>query len=224
MHFNYKTNRTFFRPRRALSYVGGCIALLGIPIFFLAGGVFAAALPFVLVGLGCLVINRELNTKEGDIDEQIEHELERGADALLDRFYDPRHPDPRMRITTAGGFVTEGDGILIRRGQLHKTVSSEYHAAHFGFKGDMLHIAEVRFSLVEERSETKYHSFPLAALDRLEYRMREGELPHPELALFSGEGELVLAVPTHTNYTIEQMAEEMTAAFARARENTEGEA
>ncbi len=219
MNMNYQSNRTFFKPRVTLRYVGGALCLLAIPLFFLS---LFFALPPLIIGVLCLLVNREINVRGSDVEEQIKAETDRLASELEDKHYDVKHPFPKMMITVVGDYVTEGEGLLIRRSSLGKNITSRYHVAAIGTKNGRLYFLEERFSTIDDSDYSSSEGeFDFAELDRVEYGPAEGaKVAHSEFAVIKKNGEEVLRVPAPTDYTTEKYVEDLNVIFARARAGT----
>ena len=223
MNMNYQSNRTFFKPKVALRYVGGTFCLLSVPLLILGFRVVFVILPFI-IGVLCLLVNRELNVRGSDVEEQIKAETDRLASELEDKYYDVKHPYPKMMITVVGDYVTEGEGLLIRRSSLGKNISSRYHVAAIGTKNGRLYFLEERFSTVDDSDYSSSEGeFDFSELARVEYGPAEGAtVPHSEFALISAEGKEIFRVPAPTDYTTEKYVEDLNVIFARARNEAGG--
>ncbi|MBR4336228.1 MAG: hypothetical protein IKP74_07225 [Clostridia bacterium] len=212
---NYTSNRTYFKPRRALGYVGGAFCLLAVPAFFI---VRVMAIFPLIIGVLCLFVNRELNVRGTDVEEQIRTETDRLSAELEDKHYDVKHPYPKMMITVVGDYVTEGEGLLFRRSSLGKNITSRYHVAAIGTKNGRLYYSEERFSTVDDSDYSSSEGeFDFSELDRVDYGPAEGAaVPHSEFALIKRNGEEVFRVPAPTDYTTEKYVEDLNAIFTRA--------
>lgn len=217
MNMNYQSNRTYFKPKKALRYVGGVLCLLAVPTVILFGTL--AVVPFFL-GIVCLFINRELNVRISDVEEQIKAETDRLSAELEDKYYDVKQPEPRMSVSVVGDFVTEGEGLLIRRSPLGKNVTSRYHVAAIGLKNERLYFLEERFSTIDDSDyASSAGEYPLTAFARVEYGPAEGAaIPHSEFALVKTDGEEALRVPARTDYTTQKFVEDLNVYIARAHE------
>ena len=217
MNMNYTGNRTYFKPKKVLRYVGGVFCLLAVPaIVFIR---VMALIPFI-IGVLCLLVSRELNVRGTDVEEQIKTETDRLAAALEDKYYDVKHPFPKMMVTVIGDYVTEGEGLLMRRSSLGKNITSRYHVAAIGTKNGRLYYSEERFSTVDDADYSSSEGeYDFAELDRVDYGPAEGaKIPHSELALFTRKGEEVFRVPAPTDYTTQKYVEDLNAIFTRAHE------
>lgn len=215
MNMNYTSNRTYFKPRRALGYVGGAFCLLAVPAFFI---VRVMAIFPLIIGVLCMFVNRELNVRGTDVEEQIWTETDRLSAELEDKHYDVKHPYPKMMITVVGDYVTEGEGLLFRRSSLGKNITSRYHVAAIGTKNGRLYYSEERFSTVDDSDYSSSEGeFDFSELDRVDYGPAEGAaVPHSEFALIKRNGEEVFRVPAPTDYTTEKYVEDLNAIFTRA--------
>ena len=215
MNMNYTSNRTYFKPRRVLGYVGGAFCLLAVPAFFI---VRVMAIFPLIIGVLCLFVNRELNVRGVDVEEQIRTETDRLSAELEDKHYDVKHPYPKMMITVVGDYVTEGEGLLFRRSSLGKNITSRYHVAAIGTKNGRLYYSEERFSTVDDSDfSASEGDFDFSELDRVDYGPAEGAaVPHSEFALIKRNGEEVFRVPAPTDYTTEKYVEDLNAIFTRA--------
>ena len=216
MDMNYQSNRTFFKPRVALRYVGGVFCLLAVPLFFFYAGL---AIPPLIIGVICLLINREINVRGSEVEEQIKAETDRLAARLEDQYYDVKHPFPKMMITVVGDYVTEGEGLLFRRSSIGKNITSRYHVAAIGTKNGRLYFLEERFSTIDDSDYSSSDGeFDFTELDRVEYGPAEGaKVPHSEFALIKTNGEEALRVPAPTDYTTQKFADDLNVIFERAR-------
>ena len=211
MNLNYNNNVKFFHPKSVLMYVGGVLAVLGIPMF-IATGTVIAALPFVGVGALCIAINRELNTKETEIRAELKRVADELEKELEDRYYDPKHPFPKMLQTVVGDYVYGEDGILL------------YHVASFGFKGGKLHILERKFSLIREDLHENCQRFDFLDLDRFDYReVEKGGITCSELSLYKNDGTLVLTIPAPTDYSMQKFVSDTNDIFKRHRDEAAAE-
>lgn len=223
MNLNYNNNVKFFHPKSILMYVGGVIALLGIPAFVVAGTVLAA-LPFVGAGALCIAINRELNTKETELRADIKRSTDAIEKDLEDMYYDSKHPFPKMLQTVVGDYVYGEEGILLRPLKIGKPISSTYHAASFGFKSGKLYILERKFSLIREEMTENTYRFDFIELDRVEYKEVEMQgFTCSELSLYKADGTLVLTVPAPTDYTMQKFVSDTNAIFQRHRDEAAAE-
>lgn len=213
---NYRVNRTYFKPRKALGYIGGGFFLLAVPLL-----VFFRFFGFVslIIGAACVLVNRELNVRFSEVEEQIRSETDRLASELEDRYLDVKHPEPKMEITVIGDFLTEGEGLLTRRGALGKCVTSRYRVAAVGIRGERLYFLAECFSIVDDEGvSVSDGEYDFSEIDRIEYGTVEGAaIPHSEFAIITKSGEEVLRVPAPTDYGTEKYADDLNAAFARAR-------
>ena len=221
MNMNYQSNRTFFKPKRALRYIGGAFCLLAVPVFFMMGTV--ALIPLI-IGVLCLFISREINVRGSEVEEQIKTETDRLAAELEDKYYDVKHPYPKMMVTVVGDYVTEGEGLKIRRSSLGKNITSRYHVVAIGTKNGRLYFLEERFSTVDDSDFSSAEGeFDFNELDRVVYGPAEGAtVPHSEFALISAEGKEIFRVPAPTDYTTEKYVEDLNVIFARARNEAGG--
>ena len=223
MNINYNNNKKFFYPKSILMYVGGVIALLGIPAF-IASGTVILALPFVGVGALCIAINRELNTKETEIRAEIKRASDELEKELEDRYYDPKHPFPKMLQTVIGDYVYGEEGILLRPLKIGKPISSTYHMVSFGFKNGKLHILERKFSLVRDELSENCWRFDFLELDRLDYKeVERGGVACSELSLYKVDGSLVLTVPAPTDYAMQKFVSDTNDIFKRHRDEAAAE-
>ena len=215
MNMNYTSNRTYFKPRRALGYVGGAFCLLAVPAFFI---VRVMAIFPLIIGVLCMFVNRELNVRGADVEEQIRTETDRLSAELEDKHYDVKHPYPKMMITVVGDYVTEGEGLLFRRSSLGKNITSRYHVAAIGTKNGRLYYSEERFSTVDDSDfSASEGDFDFSELDRVDYGPAEGAaVPHSEFALIGRDGTEIFRVPAPTDYTTEKYVEDLNAIFTRA--------
>ena len=223
MNMNYQSNRTFFKPKRALRYIGGAFCLLAVPVFFMMGTV--ALIPLI-IGVLCLFISREINVRGSEVEEQIKTETDRLSAELEDKYYDVKHPYPKMMVTVVGDYVTEGEGLKIRRSSLGKNITSRYHVVAIGTKNGRLYYSEERFSTIDDSDYSSSEGeFDFSELARVEYGPAEGAaVPHSEFALISAEGKEIFRVPAPTDYTTEKYVEDLNVIFARAHnENEQGE-
>lgn len=220
---NYQSNRTFFKPKKALRYVGGAFCLVSVPLFILGFHLVLVLLPLI-IGVLCLLVSREINVRGSEVEEQIKAETDRLAAELEDKHYDVKHPYPKMMVTVVGDYVTEGEGLLIRRSSLGKNISSRYHVAAIGTKNGRLYFLEERFSTVDDSDYSSSEGeFEFSELDRVDYGPVEGAaIPHSEFALFTRNGEEVFRVPAPTDYTTEKYVEDLNVIFARARNEADG--
>lgn len=216
MNMNYTSNRTYFKPKKALGYVGGAFCLLAIPAII---PLRVFALIPLIIGVLCLFVNRELNVRGSDVEEQIKAETDRLAAALEDKHYDVKHPYPKMMVSVVGDYVTEGEGLKIRRSSLGKNITSRYHVAAIGTKNGRLYFSEERFSTIDDSDfSSSEGDYSFDELDRVEYGPAEGAtIPHSEFALIARSGEILFRVPAPTDYTTERYVEDLNAIFARAR-------
>lgn len=221
MNMNYQSNRTFFKPKRALRYIGGAFCLLAVPVFFMMGTV--ALIPLI-IGVLCLFISREINVRGSEVEEQIKTETDRLSAELEDKYYDVKHPYPKMMVTVVGDYVTEGEGLKIRRSSLGKNITSRYHVVAIGTKNGRLYFLEERFSTIDDSDYSSSEGeFDFNELDRVEYGPAEGAtVPHSEFALISAEGKEIFRVPAPTDYTTEKYVEDLNVIFARARNEAGG--
>ena len=221
MNMNYQSNRTFFKPKRALRYVGGVFCLVAVPVFFMMGTV--ALIPLI-IGVLCLFISREINVRGSEVEEQIKTETDRLSAELEDKYYDVKHPDPKMMVTVVGDYVTEGEGLKIRRSSLGKNITSRYHVVAIGTKNGRLYYAEECFSIIDDSDYSSSEGeFDFSELARVEYGPAEGAtVPHSEFALISAEGKEIFRVPAPTDYTTEKYVEDLNVIFARARNEAGG--
>lgn len=219
MNMNYQSNRTFFKPKKVLGYVGGVFCLLAVPALFMIG--IFALIPLI-IGVFCLLVNRELNVRGTDVEEQIKTETDRLAAALEDQHYDVKHPYPKMMITVIGDYVTEGEGLLIRRSSLGKNITSRYHVVAVGTKNGRLYFSEERFSTIDDSDfSSSEGDFDFAELDRVEYGPAEGaKIPHSEFALFARDGKEIFRVPAPTDFTTEKYAEDLNAVLIHVKTET----
>ncbi len=223
MNLNYNNNAKFFHPKSALMYVGGVIAILGIPAFIATGTLFLA-LPFVGLGALCIAINRELNTKESEIRAEIKRTTDEMEKELENRFYDPKRPYPRMLQTVIGDYVYGEEGILLRPLKIGKPISSTYHAAVFGFKNGRLHVLERRFSLIRDELTENLCCLEFCELDRLDYReVEKSGITCSELSLYKADGTLVSRVPAPTDYSVQKFVSDTNDIFRRHREEAAAE-
>lgn len=213
---NYRVNRTYFKPRKALGYIGGGFFLLAVPllIFFRFFGFVS-----LIIGAACVLVNRELNVRFSDVEEQIKGETDRLASELEDRYLDVKHPEPKMEITVIGDFLTEGEGLLTRRGALGKCVTSRYRVAAVGIRGERLYFLAECFSIVDDEGvSVSEGEYDFSEIDRIEYGTVEGAaIPHSEFAIITKSGEEVLRVPAPTDYGTEKYVEDLNVSFARVR-------
>ena len=218
MNMNYTSNRTYFKPKVALRYVGGVFCLLTVPALFIFRPVFAV-IPFVL-GVFCLLVNRELNVRDSDVEEQIKAETDRLATALEEKYYDVKRPYPKMSVTVVGDYVTEGEGLLIRRStsSVGKFITSRYHVVAIGTKSGRLYFSEERFSTVDDSDfSSSEGEFDYTELGSVAYGPVEGAaIPHSELALIGRNGEEIFRVPAPSDYTTEKYVEDLNAVLAHA--------
>ena len=223
MNMNYQSNRTFFKPKKALRYVGGAFCLVSVPLFILGFHLVLVLLPLI-TGVLCLLVSREINVRGSEVEEQIKAETDRLAAELEDKHYDVKHPYPKMMVTVVGDYVTEGEGLLIRRSSLGKNISSRYHVAAIGTKNGRLYFLEERFSTVDDSDYSSSEGeYDFGELDRVDYGPVAGAaIPHSEFALISAGGEEVLRVPAPTDYTTEKYVEDLNVIFARARNEAGG--
>ena len=221
MNMNYQSNRTFFKPKRALRYIGGAFCLLAVPVFFMMGTV--ALIPLI-IGVLCLFISREINVRGSEVEEQIKTETDRLSAELEDKYYDVKHPYPKMMVTVVGDYVTEGEGLKIRRSSLGKNITSRYHVVAIGTKNGRLYFLEERFSTIDDSDYSSAEGeFDFNELDRVVYGPAEGAtVPHSEFALISAEGKEIFRVPAPTDYTTEKYVEDLNVIFARARNEAGG--
>ena len=223
MNMNYQSNRTFFKPKKALRYIGGTFCLLSVPLLILGFHLVLVLLPLI-IGVLCLLVSREINVRGQEVEEQIKTETDRLAAELEDKYYDVKHPYPKMMVTVVGDYVTEGEGLLIRRSSLGKNITSRYRVAAIGTKNGRLYFLEECFSTVDDSDYSSSEGeFDFAELDRVEYGPVEGAaVPHSEFALISADGKEVLRVPAPTDYTTEKYVEDLNVIFARARNEAGG--
>ena len=221
MNMNYQSNRTFFKPKKALRYVGGAFCLLAVPVFFMMGTV--ALIPLI-IGVLCLFVSREINVRGSEVEEQIKTETDRLSAELEDKYYDVKHPYPKMMVTVVGDYVTEGEGLKMRRSSLGKNITSRYHVVAIGTKNGRLYYAEECFSIIDDSDYSSSEGdFDFDELDRVEYGPAEGAtVPHSEFTLISAAGEEVFRVPAPTDYTTEKYVEDLNVIFARARNEAGG--
>ena len=218
MNLNYNSNRKFFFPKSLLMYIGGGIALLGIPAFAITGGIYFA-LPFIGIGALCIAINRELNTKESDLKESIKRVTGTLEADLENQYYDPKRPFPRMLQTVIGDYVYGEENILIRPQKIGKPISSMYHAASFGFKNNYLHILERKFSLIDERFTENFYRFAFTDLDRIDYAEEENAgVKQSFLSLYGTDSALICKIPAPTDYTMQKFVDDTNMIFRRHRE------
>jgi len=219
MNMNYQSNLTYFKPKKALGYVGGVFCLLAVPAFFMVG--IFALIPLI-IGVLCLFVNRELNVRGSDVEEQIKAETDRLAAELEDKHYDVKQPNPRMTVTVIGDYVTEGEGLKIRRSSLGKNITSRYRVAAVGTKNGRLYFLEESFSTIDDGNYSSSEGdYDFTELDRVEYGPAEGaSIPHSEFAIIAKSGEEVLRVPAPTDYTTEKYVEDLNADFRRAHAKT----
>ena len=223
MHLNYNNNTKFFHPKSVLMYVGGVLALLGIPAF-IASGTVILALPFVGAGALCIAINRELNTKETEVRAEIKRASDELEKELEDRYYDSKHPFPKMLQTVVGDYVYGEEGILLRHMKIGKPISSTYHMASFGFKGGKLHVLERKFSLIHEDLTENCWRFDFLELDRLDYHeVEKGGYTCSELSLYKADGTLVLTLPAPTDYSMQKFVSDTNDIFKRHRDEAAAE-
>ena len=221
MNMNYQSNRTFFKPKKALRYVGGAFCLLAVPVFFMMGTV--ALIPLI-IGVLCLFVSREINVRGSEVEEQIKTETDRLSAELEDKYYDVKHPYPKMMVTVVGDYVTVGEGLKMRRSSLGKNITSRYHVVAIGTKNGRLYYAEECFSIIDDSDYSSSEGdFDFDELDRVEYGPAEGAtVPHSEFALISAEGKEIFRVPAPTDYTTEKYVEDLNVIFARARNEAGG--
>ena len=222
MNMNYTSNQTYFKPKKALRYVGGVLCLFTIPMLFMGARTFSL-IPLIL-GVLCLLVNRELNVRGTDVEEQIKAETDRLSAALEEKYYDVKHPFPKMMITVVGDYVTEGEGLKMRRSSLGKNITSRYHVVAIGTKNGRLYFLEERFSTIDDSDYSSAEGeFDFNELDRVVYGPAEGAtVPHSEFALISAEGKEIFRVPAPTDYTTEKYVEDLNVIFARARNEAGG--
>lgn len=221
MNMNYQSNRTFFKPKKALRYVGGAFCLLAVPVFFMMGTV--ALIPLI-IGVLCLFVSREINVRGSEVEEQIKTETDRLSAELEDKYYDVKHPYPKMMVTVVGDYVTEGEGLKMRRSSLGKNITSRYRVVAIGTKNGRLYYAEECFSIIDDSDYSSSEGdFDFDELARVEYGPAEGAtVPHSEFALISAEGKEIFRVPAPTDYTTEKYVEDLNVIFARARNEAGG--
>ena len=221
MNMNYQSNRTFFKPKKALRYVGGAFCLLAVPVFFMMGTV--ALIPLI-IGVLCLFVSREINVRGSEVEEQIKTETDRLSAELEDKYYDVKHPYPKMMVTVVGDYVTEGEGLKMRRSSLGKNITSRYHVVAIGTKNGRLYYAEECFSIIDDSDYSSSEGeFDFSELARVEYGPAEwATVPHSEFALISAEGKEIFRVPAPTDYTTEKYVEDLNVIFARARNEAGG--
>ena len=223
MNLNFSNNKKFFYPKSVLMYVGGMIALLGIPAF-IASGTVLLALPCVGVGALCIAINRELNTKETEIRSDIKRVCDEIEKDLEDRYYDSKHPFPKMLQTVVGDYVYGEEGILLRHMKIGKPISSTYHVASFGFKNGKLHILERKFSLICDQSSENCYRFDFLELDRFDYlEVEKGGFACSELSLYKADGTLVLTIPAPTDFAMQKFVSDTNDIFKRHRDEAVAE-
>lgn len=217
MNLNFSNNVKFFRPRSALMYVGGAVALLGL-LAFIVTGVLFFALPFVGVGVLCIAINRELNTKESEIRGEIKRVTDDMEKELENRHYDPMRPYPRMLVSTVGDYVYGEKEILLRPMKIGKPISSTYHAAVFGFKNGKLHILERRFSLIRDEVSENCYRFDFSELERFELcEVERGGVACSELSLYGADGRVVLKMPVPSDFSVQKFVSDTNDIFDRHR-------
>ena len=217
MNLNFSNNVKFFRPRVALKYIGGVLAVLGIPIFILTGVLFFA-LPLVGAGVLCIAINRELNTRESEIRFEIRRVTDDMEKELENRYYDPMRPYPRMLVSTLGDYVYGEKGILLRPMKLGKPISSTYHAASFGFKNGKLHILERRFSLIRDELVEHSYRFDFRDLERFELcELEKTGICFSELSLYGADGRVVLKMPVPLDFSVQKFVSDTNDIFDRHR-------
>ena len=221
MNMNYASNRVYFKPKKALRYIGGAFCLFAVPLFFLF---LPLAIFSLVIGVLCLLVNRELNVRDVDVNEQIKAETDRLAAALEEKYYDVKHPYPKMMVTVVGDYVTEGEGLQMRRSTsaAGRYITSRYHVAAIGTKNGRLYYWEERFSTVDDSDFSESDGeYDFAEIDRVEFGAVEGAtIPHSEFVLFAKNGEEVLRVPAPSDYTTEKYVEDLNAVFARAHEES----
>ena len=223
MNMNYTSNQTYFKPKKALRYVGGVLCLLAVPMIFMRAGAFSL-IPFVL-GVLCLLVNRELNVRGTDVEEQIKAETDRLSAALEEKYYDVKHPFPKMMITVIGDYVTEGEGLKMRRSSLGKNITSRYHVVAIGTKNGRLYFAEERFSTIDDSDFSENGGeYSFDEIDRVDYALAEGAaVSHFEFAIVKNDGTELFRVPAPTDYTTQKYAEDLNVIFERHRKEREKE-
>lgn len=216
---NYQSNRIYFKPKRALAYAGGAICFLGIPLFLFVRGFLGIVA--LIVGAFCVLINRELNVRLSDVEEQIKTELDRLASELVDKHYDVKHPDAKMTVTVIGDYETEGEGLLVRRDPLGNSVTSRYCAAAIGIRNQRIFYKTESFSIIDEDSSAVSEGERLFTdVDRVEYGPAEGAaIPHVEFALIDRNGGELFRVPAKNDYTTQRFVEDLNVYFERARQD-----
>ena len=216
MNMNYTSNRTYFKPKKALRYVGGALCLLAVPAIIPLHSF--ALIPFVL-GVLCLLVNRELNVRGSDVEEQIKRETDRLAATLEEKYYDVKHPFPKMMVTVVGDYVTEGEGLLFRRSSLGKNITSRYHVVAIGTKNGRFYYSEERFSTIDDSDfSSSEGEYSFDEIDRVEYGLAEGAaVSHFEFAVLKNDGTELFRVPAPTDYTTQKYAEDLDVIFERHR-------
>lgn len=217
MNMNYQINRTYFKPKKALAYVGGAFCVLAAPLYIFLHPILGIIA--LLIGVFSILINRELNVRRSDVEEQIKAETDRLAAALEDKYFDVKNPDPKMTVTVVGDYVTEGEGLIVRREALGSGVTSRYAAAAVGIRHERLYFMEERFSIVEDGDVTSSDGeYPFTDLDRVEYGPAEGAaIPHVEFALIDRNGKELFRVPAKSDYPTQKFVEDLNVYFERAR-------
>ena len=223
MNLNYNNNLKFFHPKSILMYVGGVIAILGIPAFIVAQTLLAA-LPFVGVGALCIAINRELNTKETEVRAELKRVTDELEKEIEDRYYDSKHPFPKMLVTVVGDYVYGEDGILLRHLKMGKPISSSYHAAAFGFKNGKLHVLDRKFSLIRDDLSENCVRLDFLDVDRFDYsEVEKGGITCSILSLYKTDGTLVVSVPAPTDYAMQKFVSDSNSIFKRHRDEAAAE-
>lgn len=215
MNMNYQSNRTYFKPKRTLAYVGGAFCVLAAPMYIFLHPIFGIIA--LLIGVFSILINRELNVRQSDVEEQIKAETDRLAAALEDKHYDVKNPE-KMTVAVIGDYETEGEGLIVRRGALGTGVTSRYSAVAVGFRHERLYFMKESFSIIDDDCTVSDGEYSFHELDRAEYGPAEGAaIPHAEFALYDRNGVEVLRVPAKSDYPTQKFVEDLNVYFGRAR-------
>ena len=224
MELKYTANRYYFKYEktstllRRIGFTLSGFALVAVMLFVSAAiisGIFAVCF---------LLVSEELNESDDEVENQVLRETDRLCTELEMKHWDVLRPYPRMIVSSIGNFVTEGEGLMFRRGKDRgKLYTSRYHAVAVGLKERRLYYSGERYSLIDENDfSATGGEYDFTELDRADYRRADGAaIPHFEFALFTRSGEEAFRVPAQNDWTTQKYAEDLTAVFEHARDGAD---
>lgn len=227
---NYEKNIKYFKSNDKHFYTGVILAALGV-ICFICPYVGLYFLPYheftslaiAAIGAAVAFIPCSFRASESELDGIIEEKTKKYAEETAENAGISHMLSRKIRPCTLGGYVFEGENVLVRRGKDDRHYrSSLYTATALVFTNDGIYASQKTFSLIEDSesesdAEFFYDELENAFVSEEEATLADGAKAKTCFVVFTCGGKEIFRAPAKSSYALTALCDDINHEIAEIK-------